>query len=91
MTGTMTVLITAMNTTALRGYLERALPISSPVPTTAASHIPGVVTLITTVATVQMKLTAVSIPTEAINLKLLRFIYSKDKIGRNRASTRDSL
>lgn len=61
MTGTMTVLITAMSTTALHGHLERALPTSLPVPTTAASHILGVVTLITTVATVQMKPTAVSI------------------------------
>lgn len=61
----MTVLITAMSTTVLRRCLEHALLISLPVPTTAASHIPGVVTLITTVGTVQMKLTAVSISIEA--------------------------
>lgn len=67
--GTMTVLITVMNTTVLREYLERALPISLPVPTTAASLIPGVVTLITTVGTLQMKQTVVSIPIDDANLK----------------------
>lgn len=71
--GTMTVLMIVMNTTVLHGYLERALPISLPVPTTAASLIPGVVTLITTVGTVRMKLTAVSIAIEDINLKLIGF------------------
>lgn len=57
--GTMTVLITAMRSIALHTYLERALQISLPVPTTAASHIPGVVILIMTVETVQMKLTVI--------------------------------
>lgn len=60
--GTMTVLITAMSTIALHVCLERVLPISLPVPTTAAYHIPGAATLIMTVETVQMKLTAVSVP-----------------------------
>lgn len=68
--GTMTVLITAMRTTALRRCLERALPISLPVPTAAASHLPGVATPIMTVGIVQMKLTAVSFPIEATNLIL---------------------
>lgn len=68
--GTMTVLTTVMSTIALHRCLERALPISLPVPTTAASHIPGVVTLIMTVETVQMKLIAVSIPTGVITLRL---------------------
>lgn len=84
--GTMTVLITAMRTTALRSCLERALPVSLPVPTTAASHIPGVATLIMTVGTVQMKLTAVSIPIEATYLKLIEFacfVNFKHKVGRN--------
>ena len=69
-TGTMTVLITVMNTAVLHGYLERALPISLPVPTTAASLIPGAVTLIMTVGTVQMKQTVVSIPKEDVNLEV---------------------
>lgn len=76
--GTMTVLIIVMNTTVLHGYLEHALPISLPVPTTAASLIPGVVTLITTVGTVQMKLTAVSIAIEDINLKSIGFAMRHD-------------
>lgn len=67
--GTMTVLITVMNTTVQLGYLEHALPISLPVPTTAASLIPGVVTLITTVGMLQMKQTVVSIPIDNANLK----------------------
>ncbi len=89
--GTMTVLITAMSTTALRECLERALPISLPVPTIAASHIPGVVTLITTAGTVQMKLTAVSSPIEAINLLETCFVKSKHKIDRSRASSPNSV
>lgn len=71
--GTMTVLITVMRATVLRRCLEHALSISLPVPTTVASHIPGFVTLIMTVGMVQMKLTAVSIPTEASNLKRIGF------------------
>lgn len=67
--GTMIVLIIAMNTTVQHECLGRALPISLPVPTTAASLIPGVVTLITTVGTAQMKLTAVSIAVKNISLK----------------------
>lgn len=68
--GIMTVLITVMRLTALHGYLERALPISLPAPTTAAFHTPGVVTLTMTAEIVQMKQTAVSIPIKSINLKL---------------------
>lgn len=71
--GTMIVLIIAMNTTVQHEYLERALPISLPVPTTAASLIPGVVTLITTVGMAQMKLTAVSIAVKNINLRCIGF------------------
>lgn len=70
MTGTMTVLITVMNTAVLHGYLERAPPLSLPVPTTTASLIPGAATLIMTVGTVQMKRTVVSIPKEDVNLKV---------------------
>lgn len=69
--GTMIVLIIAMNTTVQHECLGRALPISLPVPTTAASLIPGVVTLITTVGTAQMKLTAVSIAVKNISLKFI--------------------
>lgn len=71
--GTMIVLIIAMNTTVQHEYLERVLPISLPVPTTAASLIPGVVTPITTVGTAQMKLTAVSIADKHVNLKFIGF------------------
>lgn len=54
-----------MRQTALRRCPEHVLLISLPVPTTAASHIPGGVTLIMTVGTARMKQTAVSIPVEA--------------------------
>ncbi len=76
--GTMTVLITVMSTTAPHGCQEHVLPISLPVPTTAASHILGVVTLIMIAVTVQMKLTAVSIPIEAISLKCIEFAMRID-------------
>lgn len=73
--GTMTVLITVMSTIAPHSCLERALLISLPVLITAASHIPGVVTLIMTVETVQMKLIAVSILTDVITSKLGGFVW----------------
>lgn len=89
--GTMTVLIIVMKTTVLHGYLERALPISLPVPTTAASLIPGVVTLITTVGTVQMKLTAVSVAIEDVNLKLIGFAMRHDSLWQQSFISRSTL
>lgn len=71
--GKMTVLITAMKSTAQHTCLEHALPISLPAPTTAASHTPGAVTLIMTVSTVRMKLIAVRAVKEANSLTRIGF------------------
>lgn len=60
--GTMTALMTATNTTVRHGYLGRVPRISSLVPTSTASLIPGAVTQTMTVGTVQMKPTVVSVP-----------------------------
>lgn len=79
----MTVLIIAMSPTARHRRLERVLPISLPVTTNAASHIHGVVTLIMTVGTVQMKRIAVSIPIEATNGKLIEFALIGGNIAKS--------
>lgn len=55
---TMTALTTVMKTTAPPDFLGPALAVSLHVPTIAAFLIPGAVTLIMIVETVQMKLTA---------------------------------